>query len=103
MATKGYGTGWTGERGAREYYVTEDGVQLKARFKTLDDAFAYIDLLKAGGRDSFPGFPHLRRTAVTDRGLATLLEVSRTSDNFLIGLAAFESGEIHSVFLGEAR
>lgn len=56
-------------------------------------------------RDSFPGYPHLRRVTDTPRGRATLLEVNRTSDGFLIGMARFGEGDeayIHSVFLGRA-
>lgn len=58
-------------------------------------------------RDHFPGYPNLKRTAMTDRGLATLIEVNKTSDGFLIGLATFEDDEgnvydTHSVFLGSA-
>jgi hypothetical protein len=57
--------------------------------------------------DHFPGYPRLKRQAMTDRGLATLHEVNRTSDGFLVGLATFEDEEgnvidTHSVFLGEA-
>lgn len=57
------------------------------------------------GRDSFPGYPHLRRVADTPRGRAELLEVNRTSDGFLVGMARFGEGNeayIHSVFLGRA-
>jgi len=56
---------------------------------------------------TFPGYPGLKRQAHTDRGLATLLSVSQTSDGFLLGFATFENkdGEVydtHSVFLGSA-
>jgi len=54
-------------------------------------------------RDSFPGYPHLKRVTMTDRGRAELLEVTPTSDGFLIGTARFGEGEesfVHSVFLG---
>ena len=53
--------------------------------------------------DAFPGFPHLKRQAMTDRGPAELLEVNRTSDGFLIGVAWFEGEDglyLHEVFLG---
>jgi hypothetical protein len=53
--------------------------------------------------DSFPGYPSLKRRALTERGYATLLEVNATSDGYLIGMAKFDSGEVHSVFLGEKR
>lgn len=99
-----YGVGWSGEpRAIRTYYIVKDGEEQPTRYATLDEAFAAIDQQKQGERDSFPGYPHLKRVAQTDRGRAELLEVNRTSDNFLIGLAEFEDGEIHSVFLGEAR
>jgi hypothetical protein len=101
-----YGVGWSGEpRALRTYYVVKNGKELSTRYATLDEVFAEIDRQK-GERDSFPGYPHLRRVAQTDRGRAELLEVSRTSDNFLIGLARFGEGDdafVHSVFLGEAR
>ena len=55
------------------------------------------------GRDSFPGYPHLKRVTMTPRGRAELLEVSVTSDGYLVGMARFGEGEesfVHSVFLG---
>ena len=59
-------------------------------------------------RDHFPGFPNLKRQAMTDRGLCTLQSVSPTSDGFLMGFATFEdeNGEVydtHSVFLGRVE
>lgn len=56
-------------------------------------------------RDHFPGYPNLKRQAMTSRGFSTLIEVNVTSDGFLTGFATFEDedGEVydtHSVFLG---
>lgn len=49
-------------------------------------------------------YPHLRRQSQTSRGLCTLLEVTETSDGFLMGWARFDdpdgSSYEHSVFLG---
>lgn len=58
-------------------------------------------------RDSFPGYPHLKRVAWSRQyGRMELLEVTRTSDGYLIGTARIGKGNdsyIHSVFLGEAK
>lgn len=55
---------------------------------------------------SFPGYPNLKRVTHSDRyGRMELLEVQRTSDGFLIGMAKIGTGEaayLHSVFLGSA-
>jgi hypothetical protein len=58
-----------------------------------------------GKRDSFPGYPHLKRVAQSAQyGRMELLDVNATSDGFLIGTARIGTGRaayIHSVFLGE--
>jgi hypothetical protein len=55
-------------------------------------------------RDSFPGYPHLKRVCYSTRyGRMELLSVSRTSDGFLTGFAKIGTGKdayTHSVFLG---
>lgn len=59
--------------------------------------------------DHYPGYPSLRRVAMTDRGLATIQSVTETSDGFLTGYAEFrdpDTGELldfHSVFFGYTR
>lgn len=59
---------------------------------------------KPVARDHFPGYPHLKRVCESPRyGRMELIEVSRTSDGFLVGMARFEDGSMHSVFLGAAR
>lgn len=58
-------------------------------------------------KEHFPGYPYLKRVAYSDQyGRMELLEVTRTSDGFLIGYAKIGEGEdayCHSVFLGEAH
>lgn len=53
---------------------------------------------------SFPGYPKLKRVAYSDRyGRMELIEVTRTSDGYLVGMAKIGEGEdayVHSVFLG---
>ena len=62
---------------------------------------------KAKQPDHFPGYPHLKRVAYNDRyGRMELIEVNRTSDGYLVGMAKIGEGEdayLHSVFLGAAR
>jgi hypothetical protein len=56
-------------------------------------------------RKSFPGYPHIKAGWVpTDRyGEIKLVEISRTSDGFLIGTAVTRSGEyVFNLFLGSA-
>lgn len=57
--------------------------------------------------DSFPGYPHLMRVCNSRKyGRMELLEVNRTSDGFLIGLAKIGEGDeayFHSVFLGKDK
>ena len=55
-------------------------------------------------RDSFPGYPHLKRRAYVPRyGWLTLVDVQRTSDGFLIGTARTDDGELVSnLFIGAA-
>jgi hypothetical protein len=54
----------------------------------------------------FPQYPQLQRIAYSDQyGRMELLELSRTSDGFLIGMALIGEGDeqyMHSVFLGFA-
>lgn len=54
--------------------------------------------------NSFPGYPHLKRVAYNEHyGRMELLEVQRTSDGFLIGMALIGEGKeqyMHSVLLG---
>lgn len=59
-------------------------------------------------KDSFPGHPHLKRVAYNKHyGRMELVEVTRTSDGYLIGQALIgpKDGEryLHSVFLGAAK
>lgn len=55
-------------------------------------------------RDHFPGYPNLKRVTHSDRyGRMELIDVTRTSDGYLIGTAKIGEGEnsyIHSVFIG---
>lgn len=55
-------------------------------------------------RNSFPGYPHLKRVCQSPQyGRMELLEVNPTSDGFLIGWAKIGKGKdayMHSVFLG---
>lgn len=55
-------------------------------------------------RNSFPGYPHLKKVCHSDRyGRMELLSVDETSDGFLTGYAKIGEGEdayTHSVFLG---
>lgn len=57
-------------------------------------------------KDSFPGYPHLKRVCHSDRyGRMELIEVNKTSDGFLMGWAKIGTGKdayMHSVFLGSA-
>ena len=54
----------------------------------------------------FPGYPHLKKVAYSDQyGRMELLEVNRTIDGFLIGMAKIGRGKsayMHNVFLGRA-
>ena len=54
--------------------------------------------------DPFPEYPHLKRRAnVGKYGWLTLVSVTRTSDNFLIGTAKTDNGELVSnLFIGKA-
>lgn len=56
--------------------------------------------------NSFPGYPHLKRVCHSDQyGRMELIEVNRTSDGFLVGMAKIGAGGdayLHSVFLGRA-
>jgi len=65
------------------------------------------DTAASAVRNTFPGFPHLNRVAYDDRyGGIELIEVNRTSDGFLIGMALItpddEASNLHHVFLGRA-
>lgn len=55
-------------------------------------------------RDHFPGWPNLKRVTHSDcYGRMELLEVNRTSDGYLLGMARIGEGEdsyIHSIFIG---
>ncbi len=56
-------------------------------------------------RAHFPGYPSLKRVSSGPRGRMTLLEVTVTSDGFLLGTARIGTGRdayVHSVFLGRA-
>jgi hypothetical protein len=59
---------------------------------------------KAQRSNSFPGYPHLKRVIHNEHyGRMELVEVSRTSDGFLVGQAKIGTGSnayYHSVFLG---
>ena len=55
-------------------------------------------------KDHFPGYPNLRRVVHSDRyGRMELVEISETSDGFLLGQVLIGEGDeqyTHSVFLG---
>lgn len=55
-------------------------------------------------KNQFPGYPHLKKVAYSERyGRMELVEVSETSDGYLIGYALFGTGNNRagvSVFLG---
>ena len=56
----------------------------------------------------FPGYPHIRRVAYSERyGRMELISIDRTSDGYLIGTAKIgEPGPeqfVHSIFLGSAK
>ena len=61
----------------------------------------------ATAKNSFPGYPYLKRVTHSDRyGRMELLSVEETSDGFLIGYAKIGTGRhtyTHSVFLGQKR
>lgn len=58
-------------------------------------------------RESFPGYPQLKRVVWSERyGRMELLEVHRTSDGYLVGTAKIGEGDetyIHEIFIGDAK
>lgn len=60
-----------------------------------------------GQRDHFPEYPNLKRVTHSDRyGRMELLQVTRTSDGYLLGTARIGEGQdayIHSVFIGYVK